>query len=155
MRHIHAYIVSWHLSTRGNNKILRTAPTHINSSEGTLFRLTHRTIAQLRTNKSPFLKSYFHKLNAKSHTPPLCPLGNTHTRNTHYLFNCFHIRTMLSPLDLWADPVGVTLLPGRWTKSWLVDHKGEDRTPPSKGQGSGLTNTGNEYTYYTGTQMRP
>ena len=33
-----------HLATRGNNKILRTPPLHI------LPRLTHRTLAQLRTN---------------------------------------------------------------------------------------------------------
>ena len=33
----------------------------------------------------------------------------THTtRNTHHLFNCTHIRTTLSPLDLWKDPAGVT-----------------------------------------------
>ena len=33
MRHIHTYIVSRHLATRGNNKILRTPPPHISSSE--------------------------------------------------------------------------------------------------------------------------
>ena len=35
---------------------------------------------------------------------------------THiYLFNCTHIRTTLSPLDLWTDPAGVTALLTRWT----------------------------------------
>ena len=33
MRHIHPSIVSRHLATRGNNKILRTPPPHISSSE--------------------------------------------------------------------------------------------------------------------------
>ena len=33
MRHIHTSIVSRHLATRGNNKILRTPPQHISSSE--------------------------------------------------------------------------------------------------------------------------
>ena len=79
MRHIHTSIVSRHLATRGNNEILLTPPPHISSSEEILPRVTHRTLAQLRTNKSPFLKSYLHKVDAKSHPSPLCPLCNTHT----------------------------------------------------------------------------
>ena len=51
MRHIHTSIVSRHLATRGNNKILRTPPPHTSSSEEILPRLTRRTLAQLRTNK--------------------------------------------------------------------------------------------------------
>ena len=104
MRHIRTSIVSRHLATRGNNKILRTPPPHSS--------LTRRTLAQLRTNKSPFLKSYLHKVDAKSHPCLLCPICNTHT---HHLFNCTHIiRTTLSPLDLWTDPAGVTALLARW-----------------------------------------
>ena len=72
MRHIHTSIASRHLATRGNNK--RTPPPNVSSSEKRLPRLTHRTIAQLRTNKFPFLKSYLHKVNAKSHPSPLYPL---------------------------------------------------------------------------------
>ena len=79
MRHIHTSIVSRHLAIRGNNKIVHTPPPHISSSEDRLPRLTHRTLAQLRTNKSPFIKSYFHKVDTKSHQSPLCPLCNTHT----------------------------------------------------------------------------
>ena len=67
MRHIHTSIVSMHLATRGNNKILRTPPPHTSSSEAILPRLTRRTLAQLRTNKSPFFKSYLHKVDAKTH----------------------------------------------------------------------------------------
>ena len=74
------------------------------------------TLAQLRTNKSPFLKSYLHKVDAKTHPSPLCPLCNIHTHDTHHLFNCAHIRTTLSSLDLWADPAGVTALQARWTE---------------------------------------
>ena len=107
--------VSRHLVTRGNNKILRTPPPHTSSSEERLRRLTRRTLAQLRTNKSPFLKSYLHKVDAKSHPSPLCPLCNTHTHDTHHLFNCTHTRITLSLLDLWTDPTGVTGLLARWT----------------------------------------
>ena len=67
MRHIHTSIVSRHLATRGNNKILRTPPPHISSSEERLPCLTRRTLAQLRTNKSPFLESQAGTLDS----PPL------------------------------------------------------------------------------------
>ena len=97
MRHTHTSIVSMHLATRGNNKIMRTPPSHIISSKEIFHRLTRCTLAQLRTNKSPFPKSYLHKFDAKSHQSPLCPLCNTHTHDTHHLFNCIHIRTPLSP----------------------------------------------------------
>ena len=79
MRHTHTSVVSRHLATRGNNKILHAHPPHISSSEEILPRLTHRTLVKLRTNKSSFLKSYMHKVDAKSHSSPLCPLCNSHT----------------------------------------------------------------------------
>ena len=68
-------------------------------------RLTRCTLAKLMTNKS-------HKVDAKSH-PSLYPVCNTHT---HHLFNFTHIRTTLSPLDLWTDRVGVMELLDRWTE---------------------------------------
>ena len=116
MRHIHTSIFSRHLATRGNTKILRTPPPNTSRSEETLPRLTRRILAQLRTNKSPFLKSYLHKVDAKTHPSPLCPLCNIHTHDTHHLFNFTHIRTTLSPLDLWTDPAGVTARLTRWTE---------------------------------------
>ena len=109
MRHIHTSIVSRHLAKRGYNKIMGAPPPHISSSEKILPHLTRRTLAQLRTNKSHLLKSYLHKVDAKSHTSPLCPLCNTHIHNTHHLLNCNHI----VPLDLWTDPTGVTTLLAR------------------------------------------
>ena len=115
MRHIHTYIVSRHLATRGNNKILRTPLPYINSPEEIFIRLTRRTLAQLRT-KNVFLKSYLHKVDAKTHPSPLFPLCNTHIHNTHHLFNCTHIRTTLLPLGLWTNPARVTALLARWTE---------------------------------------
>ena len=130
MRHMHTYIVSWHLATRDNNKILRTPPPHISSSEEILPRLTRRTLAKPRTNKSPFLKSYLHKVDAKSHPSTLFPLCNIHTHDTHNIFNYTHIRTTLSPLDLWTDPAGVTAMRARLTKK-LAD-------APQAGRSDGL-----------------
>ena len=140
MRHIHTSNVSRHLATRDNNRILRTPPPHIISSEEILPHLARRTLAQPRTNNSPFLKSYLHKVDAKSHPSPLFPLCNTHTHDTHHLFNFTHIRTTLSPLDLWTEPAGVMELLTRWRDklSWMVDQKRDDRTPhTNKGQRSG------------------
>ena len=125
---IHTYIVSRHLATRGNNKILRIPPPRIISSEGILPRLTRRILAHLRTNKSPFLKLYLHKINAKSHQSPLCLLCNTYS---HHLFNCTHIHTTLSPMHLWTDPTGVTTLLARWTEK-----REHQILPTSKGHGS-------------------
>ena len=115
MRHIHTSIVSRHLATRGNNKILRTPPPHTSSSEEILPRLTRRTLAQLRTTNLPS-SNHTYKVDAKTHPSPLCPLCNIHRHDTHHLFNCTHIRTTLSPLDLWTDPAGVTALLARWTE---------------------------------------
>ena len=137
MRHIHTSIVSRQLATRGNNKILRTPPPHISSSEERLPRLTRRTLDQLRTKKSPFLKSYLHKVDDKTHPSPLCPLCNIYTHDTHHLFNCTHIRTTLSPLDLWTDPAGVTALLVRWTEKLVGGPQaGTSNSHTSKGHGS-------------------
>ena len=67
MRHI----VSRHLDTQDNSKLLGTAPTHITSSEETLPHLAHRSLPLLITNKSPVHKSDLHKVDANSHQSPL------------------------------------------------------------------------------------
>ena len=80
---IHTSIVSQHLAVRDNNKILRTHPSQVSSTEENLPRHTRRTLAQLRTNKSPFLLSYLHKIDASTHPSPLCPLCRIH-KDTYY-----------------------------------------------------------------------
>ena len=98
MRHIHTYIVSRHLATRGNNKIRRTPPPHISSSEERLPRLTRRTIAQLRTNKSPFIKSNLHKVAAKHIHHHYAPFV-TSTHTTHIISSTAPTYAPHSPLD--------------------------------------------------------
>ena len=81
INNIHTSIVSRYLATRGNNNILRTPPPHISSTEQILPRLTRHTLAQVRTNKCLFLKSYLHKVDAKSHhhyAPSAAPTHTTH-----------------------------------------------------------------------------
>ena len=85
MRDIHTTIVSQHLAARDNNKILRTHPPQVSSTEENLPRHTRRTLAQLRTNKSPFLLSYLHKIDASTHPSPfttLPPLSHSRTYHT-------------------------------------------------------------------------
>ena len=114
MRHIHTSIVSRYLATR---EAITKYCTHLHHILAALKRYFPASlVAQLRTNKSPVLKSYLHKVDTKTHPSPLCPLCNIHTHDTHHLFNCTHIRTTLSPLDLWTDPAGVTALLARWTE---------------------------------------
>ena len=114
MRDIHTTIVSQHLAARDNNKILRTHPPQVSSTEENLPRHTRRTLAQLRTNKSPFLLSYLHKIDASTHPSPLCPLCSIHEHTTQHLFSCPQIPTTLSALDLWRDPSGVAALLDDW-----------------------------------------
>ena len=114
MRDIHTTIVSQHLAARDNNKILCTHPPQVSSTEENLPRHTRRTLAQLRTNKSPFLLSYLYKIDASTHPSPLCPLCRTHEHTTQHLFSCPQIPTTLSAMDLWRDPSGVAALLDNW-----------------------------------------
>ena len=120
MRHIHTSIVSRHLATRGNNKILRTHPPHISSSEERLPRITRHTLAQIRTNKSPFIKSYIHKVDAKiTSITNMPPLQHQHNRHTPSLQLHPHTHPTVTPR--FVD-----------RPRWLVDQKRDDRTPPHK-----------------------
>ena len=124
MRDIHTTIVSQHLAARDNNKILRTHPPQVSSTKENLPRHTRRTLAQLRTNKSPFLLSYLHKIDASTHPSPLCPLCRTHEHTIQHLFSCPQIHTTLSALDLWRDPSGVAALLDDWREKLAANpHK--------------------------------
>ena len=80
MRDIHTSIVSQHLAARDNNKILRTHPPQVSSTEEHLPRHTRRTIAQLRTNKSHIISTQNRLLNTPITTLP--PLSHSRTYHT-------------------------------------------------------------------------
>ena len=72
---------------------------------------TDRTLAQLRTNKSPILISYLHKVDETHHPSPLCPLCKTHPHTTDHLFNC----TIYIPqATYWTSGC----LPREWRPCW-------------------------------------
>ena len=131
MPDIHISIVSQHLAARDNNKILRTHPPQVSSTEENLPWHTRRTLAQLRTNKSPFLLSYLHKIDASTHPSPVCPLCRTHKHTTQCLFSCLPIRTTLSALDLWRDPSDIAALLDDWRKKLAANpHKATETDSP-------------------------
>ena len=102
-----------HLATIGNNKILRTPPPHISSSEERIPRLTRSTLPNSEQTIS--LPRIILTQSRRQITPITnMPLCNNHTHDTLPLFNCTHIRTTLSSLDLWTDPAGVMELLARW-----------------------------------------
>ena len=141
MRDIHTSIVSHlqHLAARDNNKILRTHPPQISSTEENLPRHTRRTLAHLITNKSPFLLSYLHKIDASTHPSPLCPLCRTHEHTTQHLFSCPQIRTTLSALDLCRDPSGVAALLDDWREKLATNpHKTTETDPPPPNKQGGV-----------------
>ena len=138
MRDIHTIIVSQHLAARNNNKILRIHPPQASSTEENLPRHKRRTLAQLRTNKSPFPLSYLHKIEGSTHPSPLCPLCHIHEHTTQHLFSCPLIHTTLSVLDLWRDPSGVAALLDDWREKLAAKpHKATETDTPNKQEGVG------------------
>src|SRR6478609_7283358 len=96
------------------NKIINQPSPPINEDEQTLLRNTRRTLAQLRTNKSSFLKSYLHKIDPQNHPSPQCPLCNTQNHDTKHLSTSSSLPTHLTPTDLWNEPVAVAGLLALW-----------------------------------------
>src|SRR6476619_2866787 len=96
IKEIHHSIVENHIQSLKPNKIINQPAPPINKGKRTFLRKTRRTLAQLRTNKSPFLKSYLHKINPRNHPSPLCPLCNTQNIDTKHLFTCSSLLTHLT-----------------------------------------------------------
>ena len=139
---LHITLYNGHLVARDSNKILHTHPPQVSSTGESLPRHTRRTLAQLRTNKSLFLLSYLHKIDASTHPSPLCPLCRIHEHTTQHLFSCPQIRTTLSALDLWRDPSGVAALLDDWREKLAGNsHKATETysppPPPNKQGGVG------------------
>lgn len=111
---IHTHIVTEYINTLTPNKILNRIAPDISEAEKNLPHSTRRTLAQLRTNKSPLLQSYLHKIAPETHPTPQCPLCSNQTHDTPHLFNCPAVQTSLVPADLWANPEGAGELVARW-----------------------------------------
>ena len=100
--------------TQPHNKITNSPFPQIHPSEESLPRHTRCTLAQLRTDKSPFLMAYKHHINPTTYQSPLCPICKITDHNTLHIFNCTRVPTKLTPRDLWHDPGGVGVLLDTW-----------------------------------------
>ena len=98
---IHTNIVDRYLRSRAPNRLLNSIPPSVDSFEEDLARDKRRTLAQLRTNKSPFIKTYLNHIDPDSNPSDLCPLCGIGQHDTVHLFNCTHMPTALTPTDLW------------------------------------------------------
>ena len=114
MKTIHTTIVQDHLNNRPINKLLNRPPPDIDKKEETLPHSTRRKLSQLRTNKSPLLVTYLHKIDPANHPAANCPLCNDPNHDSLHPFNCPDIPTTLTVWDLWTDPVGVAALLDVW-----------------------------------------
>ena len=114
LKTIHTSIVQKYLADRLPNKILNEKPPTIHKSEESLSRKNRRILAQTRTNKSPLLFSYKHKIDPHTYPSSLCPLCNSHEHDSTHLFNCTQIPTHLTPIALWKNPVEATALLEAW-----------------------------------------
>src|SRR4029077_3033515 len=90
IKKIHYSTVETHLQSLKPNSVINQLAPPINKSEQTLPWKTRHTLAQLRTNKSPVLKTYLHNSTHKTtnHPSPLCPLCNTQNHDSCHLFTC-------------------------------------------------------------------
>ena len=117
---IHSHIVSNHLSQRPPNKVLQDQTPSVSPAELLLSRETRRTLAQLRTNKSPLLVSYLFSIGDPRHPSPLCPLCLMHDHTSSHLFECKSLPTSLSSLDLWTNPDKVETFLATWGERLLA-----------------------------------
>ena len=117
---IHSHIVSNHLSQRPHNKVLQDQTPSVSPAELLLSRETRRTLAQLRTNKSPLLVSYLFSIGDPRHPSPLCPLCLMHDHTSSHLFECKSLPTSLSSLDLWTNPDKVEPFLATWGERLLA-----------------------------------
>ena len=92
----------------------------------TLPHSTRRKLSQLRTNKSPLLMTYLHKIDPANHPAANCPLCNDPNHDSLHLFNCPDIPTTLTVWDLWTNPVGVAALLDVWGRSWAGPERGSE-----------------------------
>ena len=117
---LHSHIVSNHLSQRPPNKVLQDQTPSVSPAELLLSRETRRTLAQLRTNKSPLLVSYLFSIGDPRHPSPLCPLCLMHDHTSSHLFECKSLPTSISSLDLWTNPDKVEPFLATWGERLLA-----------------------------------
>ena len=103
-----------------DNDLPNNQTPSVSPAELLLSRETRRTLAQLRTNKSPLLVSYLFSIGDPRHPSPLCPLCLMHDHTSSHLFECKSLPTSLSSLDLWTNPDKVEPFLATWGERLLA-----------------------------------
>ena len=114
------FVLKDFVSQRPPNKVLQDQTPSVSPAELLLSRETRRTLAQLRTNKSPLLVSYLFSIGDPRHPSPLCPLCLMHDHTSSHLFECKSLPTSLSSLDLWTNPDKVEPFLATWGERLLA-----------------------------------
>ena len=114
LKDIHTQIVNDYINHKPPNHFIGITPPTLHHTESTLNRHQQRRLAQLRTNKSPLLRTYLHKIDPTNYTSPSCPLCHREDHDTYHLFLCPLLPSDLSVVDLWENPVGAAGLLGLW-----------------------------------------
>ena len=114
MQIAHTEAVQDYLDQLDDNQILGHVAPKVNKEEVNLSRKTRRTLAQLRTGKSPFLYNYKHKIDKNNYPSSLCPLCKNSEHDIAHLFQCSKLPTTLGPIDLWNNPVRTAALLEAW-----------------------------------------
>ena len=126
MKTIHTTIVQDHLSNRPINKLLNRPPPDIDKKEETLSHSTRRKLSQLRTNKSPLLMTYLHKIDPANHPAANCPLCNDPNHDSLHLFNCPDIPTTLTVWICGRTPWGWLRCLTCGGRSWAGPERGSE-----------------------------
>ena len=111
-----------HLTIQTENTTSITSPTqthNILQHSKALFFNNGRYTTNIPTDPHTVTTTDMRHIHTSIVSRHLATRGNykiPRTHDTHHLFNCTHVRTTLSPLDLWMDPAGVTALLARWTE---------------------------------------
>ena len=87
------------------NQVLKAQAPEISKDEATLPRRTRTTLSQIRSDYSPYLKSYLFRINRAP--DDLCPKCNISPHTANHLFECPANPTPLTAEDLWINPLKV------------------------------------------------
>ena len=99
----HTNEVKDYIETKEDNKVLNAPAPEISPLEKNLPRATRRTLAQLRSGYSPFLKTYLNRIGKEE--DDLCPDCKEEPHTTRHIFECSARPTTLTMLSLWDSPV--------------------------------------------------
>ena len=138
MRDMHTYIISSHLATRGNNKILRTPPSPLAGLNRYFLASLVAPLPNSEQINHPS-SSHIYTKSTSNHIHHHYSPSVTLTHTTHIIAST---APTLSPLDLWAYPAGGDCTAGQMVvESGWGPQAGTSAPPTSKGHGSGQTTT--------------